>query len=365
MKDALRAARRWYRAAARLRRGERRGHRARALRNAAQHAIIWRTRRWRIRRSHPGRPIVLVVLTEHMGDIVAAEPITRELRRTQPDAVIVRVVREAYRELVDHDPNVDATWTVGCATEWGHVRRIPGFDRVVNLHLRHHSCATCREPIGREDGSAEVDVGNYYDHGSLLEIFCKAAELPLPRDRAPRVHIPAPAADHMATLKLPPRFVSVHCTSNQDVRDWSDKKWAALARAVTAAGLPVLEIGLHPVVGDRVAGCIDLCGRLSILETAEVIRRSAAFVGIDSGPAHLANATGTPGVVLLGHYLHYKRYMPYSGGYGDGSNAEVIQWDGPAADIPVAVALRALARFMPEVRTLTAEAETASEAHVP
>jgi heptosyltransferase III len=79
----------------------------------------------------------------------------------------------------------------------------------------------------------------------------------------------------------------------------------------------------------------DLCGRLLLLETAEVIRRAALFVGIDSGPAHLANAVGTPGVLLLGQYRTFGRYMPFSGGYADGSRATVLHADGPAATLTV------------------------------
>ncbi|MGH7506611.1 MAG: glycosyltransferase family 9 protein, partial [Longimicrobiales bacterium] len=79
----------------------------------------------------------------------------------------------------------------------------------------------------------------------------------------------------------------------------------------------------------------DPCGRLGILETAEVIRRAALFIGVESGPGHLANAVGTPGVVLTGHFSGYERYMPYSGAYADGTSADLIQWDGPAREIPV------------------------------
>jgi heptosyltransferase III len=128
------------------------------------------------------------------------------------------------------------------------------------------------------------------------------------------------------------------------------EKWIAFAEAVIAAGMPVVELGLRPVGGGRTAGCIDPCGQLSVFETAKVIRRSAAFVGIGSGPAHLANATGVPGVILLGNYRRYSRYMPYSGSYAAGATDEAIQWEGPAADVPVQQALRTLGRFVPEVR---------------
>ena len=80
----------------------------------------------------------------------------------------------------------------------------------------------------------------------------------------------------------------------------------------------------------------NLCGKLSIPETAAVISRARLFVGIDSGPAHLANAVGTFGVVLLGEYNLFSRYLPYTGGYGDGSNSRLVYADGPASTLSVA-----------------------------
>jgi ADP-heptose:LPS heptosyltransferase len=74
---------------------------------------------------------------------------------------------------------------------------------------------------------------------------------------------------------------------------------------------------------------------LSILETAEVIRRASLFIGVDSGPAHMANAMGTPGVVLLGRYEAFDQYMPYTGRFAREEAARVIQWPEPAREIPV------------------------------
>jgi ADP-heptose:LPS heptosyltransferase len=79
----------------------------------------------------------------------------------------------------------------------------------------------------------------------------------------------------------------------------------------------------------------SLCGQLSILQTAEVIRRSSLYIGSDSGPAHLANAIGTYGVIVLGHYRHFRRYMPYSGDYANGNRCQLLYNDGPVSAMPV------------------------------
>ena len=174
-------------------------------------------------------------------------------------------------------------------------------------------------------------MAHRHDTNHVLEIACKCGGLP-PLTEGPRLNIPRAVAAAVDRLQLPPRYVIVHATSNQDVRDWQTQKWQMLTQRIAAElDLAVVEVGLRAKIAKGTANYVDLCGRLSILETAEVIRRAAVFVGIDSGPAHLANAVGTYGVILLGHYRSYRWYMPYSGAYGDGSNARIIHGDGPAA----------------------------------
>ena len=297
--------------------------------------------RWRWKRLRRGRPIVLVGMVEHLGDIVAAEPVARHLRRAHPDAHLVWAVREPYRELIDTNPHIDEALPVGCLTEWIGLRESPAFDQVVELQIPGRACERCRVALTGGSQRDGIDITNYYHHGNLLGVFCTVAALP-PLDDAPRVYIPPTARARVDLLNLPGEFVAIHCTSNQPERDWTVGRWRALVRQLVADGMPVVEVGLRRVVRGGVPGYTDLCGQLSILETAETLRRARAFVGIDSGPAHLANAVGTPGVVLLGHYGPYRRRMPFSGPYANGSGADVIQWDGPSSEIPVARVLDAL-----------------------
>ena len=329
------AARRWINVGVGLCRGGNARHAAVARLAAARHKLLWRSRGVL---GASGRPRVVIALTEHFGDIVAAEPVARYVRRQFADAHVTWVVRRAYRELVETNPDVDAMLAVGCLGEWVHLARSTplGGVRVLDLHVHGRDCPRCHQSVQQPPERRGVNVTTYYRHGNLLEIFCRSAGLPVLTD-APRVSIPPRARVAVDALSLPQRFVVIHCTSNQDVRDWDAAKWPCLVGLIgRAAGVPVVEVGSRPLVaGSAGGGYRDLCGALSLMETAEVIRRASVFVGIDSGPAHLANAVGTYGVILLGHYRSYKWYMPYSGGYCDGSNAHVIHADGPVSTIPV------------------------------
>lgn len=291
-------------------------------------------REWEKRCRHAVQPVVIVALVEHMGDIVAAEPISRTLRRDHPDARIGWVVKKGFAELVASNPHIDFVIRVNCLSEWISMARRPEIAaHTIDLHVPGRACDTCHLRLKNPSAAPGLDITNYYVHGSLLDIFCKCGGL-VPIDEAPRVYITPPAVARADALQLPARYVAVHCQSNQSDRDWTAAKWHDLARRLRESGIAVVEVGLKPTLSGE-SGSIDVCGRLGILETAEVIRRAALYIGIDSGPAHLANAVGTPGVILLGHYRAYARYVPYSGEYRSGRNATLLTADGPAAALEV------------------------------
>ncbi|HKO17222.1 MAG TPA: lipopolysaccharide heptosyltransferase II [Gemmatimonadaceae bacterium] len=89
---------------------------------------------------------------------------------------------------------------------------------------------------------------------------------------------------------------------------WGTKKWPhypALAQLLPEARLVVVgSAGDAPLAravceaaGDRV---LDATGRLSLLTSAELIRRARALVTNDSSPLHLASAMATPTLAIFG-----------------------------------------------------------------
>lgn len=289
-------------------------------------------------RESESRPLrIAIALVEHFGDIVACEPIVGHLRREFPDAHITWIVRPEYRELIDTHPEIDETLTVGCLTEWMLLRQSGLFDRIFDLHFQQRICADCGVPLVKLEDESGVTLQNYYAFGPLLHAFCRAGGVPV-LDETPHLYIPPSAVLRVDMLNLPDSFVAVHCRSNETARDWTAEAWNGLARHLAARGHAIVEIGsgtgvLRPEPGMRL---ISLLGVTSLLETAEVIRRARLFVGIDSGPAHFANAVGTPGVIILGKYHAFDCYLPYSGAYGSGGVAEIVYAEsGPAAAVTV------------------------------
>ncbi len=94
---------------------------------------------------------------------------------------------------------------------------------------------------------------------------------------------------------------------------WPTKRWPAgcyadLSAALIQAGYGVVLIGgagdtgLCAEIGAKVNSgmLVDASGRLTLLQSAEFIRRCAALVSNDSAPMHLAVAVKTPVVAIFG-----------------------------------------------------------------
>ena len=291
----------------------------------------------------PGRKTIVISQVVHMGDIVACEPIIRHMRQVQPDAFIIVALQKNYRELADSHPEVDHTLALECVTEWIKFASVMSFDKVIDLNIYERACPICHIPWRKLKGSGGVTTSNYYFFPNLLAAFTASAAITAVAD-APRMYVSRRNIKFVDALKLPKKFVCLHVASNEFEREFPVEKWRKVIEHISARWrIPIVEIGLKSALNlgksDR-----NLCGQLSIVQSAEVIRRSLLYLGSDSGPAHLANAVGAYGIILLGYYRHFKKYMPYTGNYGEGKNSELIYHEGTVTDLPVDRVLSAIDR---------------------
>jgi len=322
-------------------------HRSRVYISFAIHCFVLLTYEWKQRRSNRNVRFIAVALVEHMGDIVACEPVARYVRKQYPGAAIVWLVNARYSELVASNPNVDFFLTVHCLTEKDLLLRATLFDRVFDLHFPERYCAVCGTAPHHTSSPEQIGLANFYNYGNLLGTMSLSAGLPAIEDQ-PRVYISENIAKRVDAAHLPPMFVAVHCLSNTVEKDWPRRNWELLANHIMSSyGYTIVEVGLNAVLGETENTLYkNLTGRFSILETAEVIRRATLFVGIDSGPAHLANAVGTYGVIMMGSYLGFARYNPFPGAYGNGKNASLLHVSGSVANLPVQPVMEIIAAHL-------------------
>jgi len=296
-----------------------------------------------LKRKHPGRPVYGVLLTEHLGDIIASEPVIGWIHQRAPDALVVWVIGARYAELLADHPALDALLQVQSLAAVAPIVRSGVFDVAVDLHIN-------RKPTNVRDvvhmkawGDPTVDFDTYLEEGSLLRALTKAGGIEQ-FSRAPQLYVPSAARAKVDSLGLPSRFVVVHTSSNDPARDWSIDNWVRLVGYIAdERGLPVFEIGLQSPVADRVTSITSLAGRLSIMETAEVIRRASYFIGIDSGPAHMANVWRTPSLILLGRFRGHD-WCPYEGFFRSDGLERLLRHEGPVSTLSLSAVVERLER---------------------
>ena len=286
---------------------------------------------------------IVINLEEHIGDIVACEPVSRYIREKNKNYYIIWFTKYSYKELVAYNPNINNVFCVTCLCEWMVIKKLKLFSNVVDLHIHGRRCSAFNTTL-HNSNTIGITLDNYYFFGCILESFSQAAGLSK-ISTAPLFHINKKIKFDCVFKN----YIVIHCSSNESIRNWNDCKWKKLVSVLTKQGINVVEIGSKNVINDFIGnhnGYFNYCGNLSFQEIAYLIKKADIFIGIDSSFAHFSNALGTYGIILLGKYRAYCKYMPYSGQYMDGSNADIIQFDGNVSEIPYELVYNLVCRKM-------------------
>jgi ADP-heptose:LPS heptosyltransferase len=273
---------------------------------------------------------LLVVRLGAIGDVVNALVLATALRSWRPDVQIGWAVHELAAPLVVGHPDVTRVHL------WKRTDGPAGFARVVReIRARRYPLALDLQRLqksavlARLSGAPRVvgfdrartkewsflwtneriPPGPRSEH--MVEQYLSFARLlGVPEPRA--VHrLPATpeaerrAAELLAELGAPPVIVGLG--ASKPAKRWPAERYGALARALADEGLAVCLIGgpgerddarvAREAAGPRVR---DLVGQTSLVELAALCRGARLFVGGDTGPMHVAVASGLRAVVLFG-----------------------------------------------------------------
>jgi heptosyltransferase-3 len=182
-----------------------------------------------------------------------------------------------------------------------------------NLEPEAARLVRCIAELGEAaDGS---DAGRLEDAASW-DLHLSAAE-----------HEAAARAIGEEALRLEP--IAVSFGTKVQAKDWGKENWRTLLGRIAAecrergeAGRALLlagaaeerEAGEFVAEGWRANGggpVVNLCGRLTPRESAAAFARARIFVGLDSGPMHLAAAVGTPVVAIFAARNIPRQWFPF------------------------------------------------------
>ncbi|MGE4559810.1 MAG: glycosyltransferase family 9 protein [Desulfobulbus sp.] len=302
---------------------------------------------------------ILFIKQSSLGDVVHALPVAHALKRCFPRCSIGWVVERGYAALVESDDAVDAVYpihipstsspgasriaygaalsaTIKVLRDLRRSFKSAPYDIVLDLHASFRSgVIALANPGGIRYGFRDARELNTLFQDRLIDVpsdtvhavdknllfascFSCAAQ---PVD----FHLCSSDADAQAASQFlldqqmvtTERFVYVNPTARWQSKYWIASRWSELCERLIGAGIqPVLGgSGADvPYIEEIVAGMdkkpVVSAGKLALGASVDLIQRATAYIGLDTGPMHIAAMAGVPVVALFGP-THPERVGPY------------------------------------------------------
>ena len=302
---------------------------------------------------------ILVVKPSSLGDIVHTLPLVHGLKRCFPDCVIGWIVQQGFAPLLAADEAIDQVHSIhipstsdpqaGCLAWLQALRatvttlqtlrttfaREP-YDLILDLHASFRSGLLGRtNPGGTRLGFRDARELNTFFQQQLVAVpttvqhalsknLLFADQLGFQTSKED-FYMRCRDTDQQA-VQL---FLDEHSLARETVliyanpaarwqtKFWPADSWADLADRFAEQGMVMVFGGssadtayIATITSQMKSRAVTAAGRFSLPGSLALIQQAALYVGLDSGPMHMAALSGTPVVALFGP-THPERVGPY------------------------------------------------------
>jgi ADP-heptose:LPS heptosyltransferase len=290
---------------------------------------------------------ILVIKPDGIGDVVLATGFLRSIRQRCPRAHITIAVRRPSRELVDHrcfgdeimiwdeawyglysSPKALVNLVASARAKWkanpldwvliprsgwdfANASMYAWWSGSPNICVHEYFCAD--QGLRRHDFANHLVPSPMVTHETefhrrMLQFLKSDSEA------QPQIEIPVSSLKKISELLLQSRTsskkIALGIGASHDSKRWPAENFKTLAQNLNQKW-PDAEIFLiggddnHEIarlIKDGLDGIVfDTTGKLSLLETAALLKECEIFIGNDSGPIHLAGAVGCAVVEISKH----------------------------------------------------------------
>jgi heptosyltransferase-3 len=151
----------------------------------------------------------------------------------------------------------------------------------------------------------EFDTEKTHTVLELLKLCQLLGIAPVYQLTAPQLDLPG--FKNLEGLNLTDNYVVLHPMPQWRYKQWTPEGWAAIADYCQQHGLAIVLSGSSAQTElDYLAklqlpkDTLNLAGKLSLAQLAQVIKDAKLFIGCDTGITHLAAATGVATIALFG-----------------------------------------------------------------
>lgn len=272
---------------------------------------------------------LLVIRFGALGDLVHVSPSFQAVKRAHPETEIHLLTAPGLRKLAELLPGVDRIWTWEKKQGWAALFKLAvefrqmGVDGVVNLHPSFKSLlitsllwparsAVYHKEKLKEKGAVQRSIPRRHATADFYQPFMRLLGLPNEQNFKPCLRsqeyrsVGSQKQAHERWVGIIPGV-----GGKRSNRAWEPDAYVALIQALLIAqpDLRILLVGgpdesllaerLLTRLLDGAERVENHCGRHDIPGTAALLAQCDLVIGGDTGPIHLAAATGVP---LLGLY---------------------------------------------------------------
>jgi ADP-heptose:LPS heptosyltransferase len=268
----------------------------------------------------------LIIRFSSIGDIVLTTPVIRCLRNKYPEAQIHYVTKSGYASILASNPNVDKVYSFEKEiTDISSELKAEQYDFIIDLHRNLRSSrlkkilrkpsATFPKLNWKKFLLTNFKWNNMPDIHIVDRYFEAVKSLKVKNDNAGLDYfIPSEANVQLADYSIPSQFVVYAIGAQYTTKKLPNHKIIKLIHQLNA---PVVLLGDNKdlenakEIAKVCPSVINLCGELSLNESASVVQQANKIITHDSGLMHIASALKKPIISIWGNTIPELGMHPY------------------------------------------------------
>ena len=302
---------------------------------------------------------ILIIKQSSLGDVIHTLPVVHALKRTFQDCSIGWIAQQAFAPLLECDPAIDTVYPIHISStsdpEAGKMAYLHAFkemlgtlitlrsqfkqaryDLILDLHASFRSgFLGWTNPGGIRIGFKDARELNTFFQNQLITVpehvkhaleknvlFCDHLGCSVAEED---FHIHSRSGDvesvhtflDASGITDEDNIIYANPCARWESKFWPAEYWAALADRLYEQGLLLVFAGsggdrnyIAQITAQMQSKPFIAAGELGLTQVVALLQRCAAYVGLDSGPMHMAAMTQTPVVALFGP-THPERVRPY------------------------------------------------------
>lgn len=287
---------------------------------------------------------ILIIRLSSMGDIILSSKLIRLLRKKFPQANIDMVVCTEFEELVSSNPNINQVIlfdrNTGIRGLLGLCKKIrqKRYDLIIDIHKKLRSFILCLTSGARQKVTynkhsflrfllVKFKINRYSNTPFMANLYLKALQPFGIEDDGEGLELDINQSKEMVVLELLRQeginkediLIGIAPGAHWLTKRWQKEKFIELsnlliqrqkAKIVILGGREEVELS-NEIKEALISQPIIAAGKLSLMETAALLKRCKILITNDTGIMHMAAAVKTPVVAIFGPTVKEFGYYPY------------------------------------------------------